>query len=296
MNWEDLRYVLAISRGHTLSRAAALLGTAHTTVGRRLRSIEKALGVRLFDQKQEGLFPTAAGEDLLGVAARMEAEVLSLEGRLVGRDVRMRGKLRVTTMDLLFRRYSEGFASFLTRYPSVELTLSMSDTEALLHRREADIALRLTNTPPDTLFGRKIGQVEFAVYGSKELARRIGEGAPYERFPWVHWDERLQMSWLDSWLARFAPGAKIAMRVEISTLALQEVLASGVGVHFLSTIEGDADPRLQRLGEVDPSFSREVWLLTLPELRRNLRVRGFIEHMETFSLSRHSLARSSSIE
>lgn len=280
MEWDDLRYVLAVARERSLSGAAALLSTSHTTVGRRLRALERSLGARLFDQTPDGFFPTAAGQDLIEVAERTEAELLALEGRILGRDVRLHGALRVATLDLLLRRYQGALASFLLRYPSVSLTLSASDSEVSLVRREADAALRLTNSPPGALVGRKIGQVEFAVFASKALVSRVGAEAPLRDYPWLHWDERLQMHWLDAWLATHAPGASIALRLDVGTLALQEIVAAGVGVHFLSCAEGDADPRLQRLGPVDPAFSRGVWLLTLPELRHNPRVRAFFEHME----------------
>src|SRR5689334_14747142 len=112
MDWDDLRYVLAISRDRTLSRAAVSLGASHTTVGRRVRALELKLGVRLFDQTPDGFMPTAAGQDIAEVAERMEGDMLSLEGRVLGRDARLQGRLRVATMDILFRRYHAAFSSF----------------------------------------------------------------------------------------------------------------------------------------------------------------------------------------
>jgi DNA-binding transcriptional LysR family regulator len=280
MDWDDLRYVLAIVRERTLSRAAAALGTSHTTVSRRLRGIEEALGVRLFDATPEGYVATSAGHALAEVAERVEAEVLSVEGRVLGQDARLQGQLRVATMDMLFRRHQAAFASFLQRYPTVALTVTSSDTEVSLTRREADVALRLTNTPPEYLVGRKIGREDFAVYGSAALVERVGPGASYDDYPWIHWDERLNMRWLDAWLAEHAPRARIALRVDFSTLLLRQAITDGLGVHFLACADGDAEPTLRRLGPVEPQFSREVWLLTLPELRGNSRVRAFMDHVE----------------
>lgn len=279
VDWDDLRYVLAVTRHRTLSRAASELGATHTTVGRRLRTIESALGVRLFDQTTEGFVLTSAGQEVFEVAERMESELMSLEARVLGQDARLHGKIRVTTMDILFRRYQASISSFLDRFPGVDLTLTTSDSEASLTRREADVALRMTNTPPDYLVGRKIGRVDFAVYASRSLVERMGPDAPYEAFPWLHWDERLHMSWFDAWLSKNAPGAKIVMRVDVSSVLLRQVIASGIGVHFLACFEGDADPELQRIGPVESAYSRDVWLLTLPELRSTSRIRAFLDHM-----------------
>ncbi|MDO9019136.1 MAG: LysR family transcriptional regulator [Deltaproteobacteria bacterium] len=279
MNWDDLRYALAVARAQTLSGAAEALGVSHTTVGRRLRSLDERLGVRLFDATPEGFHPTAAGADLVAVAERIEADTLSLEGRVLGRDERLSGALRVSAMELVFRAFREAFTGFAARYPSVALTVTASDDEVSLARREADVVLRLTNKPPVQLVGRRVGRMQFVAYAARSLAARVGEGAPLGAYPWIHWDERLGADWLDAWLAQHAPGASIVMRVDVSAAAMHELIAAGVGVQFLASVEGDADPSLVRVGPVDPFASRDLWVLTLPELRDTPRVRAFTDHM-----------------
>lgn len=281
LDWDDLRYVLAISRDRSASRAGERLGVSHTTVGRRLRAIEQALGVRLFDPTPDGFVPTPAGRDVAMVAERMEAELMSLEGRVLGSDQKLEGKLRVATMDLLFRRYERAFTTFMARYPSVELTVTASNEEVSLTRREADVALRLTRTPPEHLVGRKVGRLEFAVYASKALVERMGPTATLEDYPWLAWDEqRPDMRWLDAWLAANAPRARVAMRIDFNMLALRELIASGIGVHFLACSEGDTDQGLARISAIDPAHSRDVWLLTLRELRSTSRIRAFMDHVD----------------
>ncbi len=280
MSWDDLRYVLTLARAKTLSRAAKKLAVTHTTVGRRLDEIERGLGVRLFDRTPEGYVPTAAGQDLVDVAERVEAEVLAAEGRVLGRDQALEGGLRVSTMDLLLRLHSQVFASFLIRYPSVALTVTTSDDEVSLPRRQADVVLRLTNKPREYLVGRKVGRVEFAVYASKDLAARVGRRAPLAAYPWLNWDERLNQPWLDQWLARNVPGARTAVRLDVSSLGLHAAVAAGIGVHFLPCLDADRDPALVRISPVAEAFSRDVWLLTLRELSSTPRVRAFLDHVE----------------
>ncbi|MCW5803196.1 MAG: LysR family transcriptional regulator [Deltaproteobacteria bacterium] len=272
MNWDDLRFVLALARHRTLSRAAKALGATHTTVARRMQGIEAELGSRLFDASAAGYAPTPAGQLVVEAAERTEADLQALEARVLGGDAKLEGKLRVTTMDILFRRYERVFATFIERFPGIELTVACSDNEASLTRRDADVALRMSNDPPEHLVGRRVGRVEFAVYASRRFGRRRRD------LPWLHWDERLGARWLDAWLAANAPGARIAMRVDMSSLALREAIASGIGVHFLATSEGDSDPRLRRIGPVQAAHSRDVWLLTLSELRTASRVRAFMDH------------------
>lgn len=279
MQWDDLRIALALSRGRTLSAAAEALGVSHTTVGRRLRALEQTMGVALFHVGPEGYAATAAGEDLVAVAQRMEGELHSLESRVLARDERLAGAVRVSTMELLFRAFREAFTSFAARHPEVALTVTASDDEVSLTRREAEVALRLTNAPPEHLVGRRVGRMQFDAYAARSLVERVGEGAPLGAYPWIHWDERRDERWLDAWLARHAPGAVIALRVDVSAAAMHELIAAGVGVQFLACVEGDADPSLVRVGPRDPFARRELWLLTLPELRHTPRIRALLDHL-----------------
>jgi DNA-binding transcriptional LysR family regulator len=278
MDWDDLRFVLALGRAGTLSGAAQELRTTHTTVARRIRGLEIRLGVQLFSSDEHGYTATAAGLQVVQSAESTEQEMHALEARILGGDAKLEGKLRVTTMDILFRRYRHVFVSFMQRFPGVELTLSCHDVEASLKRREADVALRMSREPAPYLVGRRVGRVDFAVYASRALAKKVGPKTPLAKWPWLSWDERLGADWLDAWLARHASGAKIAARVDMGSLALREVVAAGIGVHFLSCAEGDSDRRLVRIGPIARDFSRDVWLLTLDELRSATRVRAFLDH------------------
>jgi DNA-binding transcriptional LysR family regulator len=282
MDWDDLRYVLALKRLNTLSAVAQSFGESHSTVGRRLRAIERKLGARLFDQTPEGFVATPAGQDYAEAAERVEAEVLALQARVAGQDKRLQGKLRVTTMDLLYSHYQAAFTSFIERYAGIELTVVVTNNASSLTRREADVALRLTNAPPQDLVGRRIGQLDFAPYASRALVARYGADPTQPDYPWLHLDERSNPKWLDEWLAANAPNARIAMRIEANAVMLREAIASGVGVSFASTAEADADPRLQRVGPVLTAFSQGCWLLTLPDLRSTRRVLAFMDHFATW--------------
>lgn len=280
MDWDDLRYILAIARHKTLSAAADALNVTHTTVGRRLKSLEEELGVRLFDRTPDGFMPTAAGQDIVDVAEETEVEVLALEGRLLGRDAKLKGELRVATMDIFFGGFPEVFQSFCDRYPEVELTVVASNEEASLTRREADVALRMTDTPPPYLVGRRLGRIRFGAFASRELVESRGEDAAWADFPWVWWDHRLNLGFLDDWLEERAPGVEIALRVNVDSVLLRRMIEAGVGATVLSLFEGDAHPDLERLGPPIQEFGRDLWLLTLPDLRHTNRVRAFMDHVE----------------
>ncbi len=277
VDWDDLRCVLALHRAQTLSGAATALGVTRTTVGRRLKEVESRLGVRLFDRSDEGFSPTAAGDDLAETAARLEAEIHVAEGRLLGRDAELRGRLRVSTVDFVFMGFPEVFASFIERYPRVALTVGVSNEHASLMRREADVALRLGNNPGDHLVGRRLGRMNFEAYAARSLAARLGPDARLSDYPWIQPDERSDGRWFEAWLAKHAPGATVALRTDDFTVRRRAVSA-GIGVFFLACFDGDADPGLVRLGARLSDEGRDLWALTLPELRHNSRIRAFIDH------------------
>ncbi|MEN0066498.1 MAG: LysR family transcriptional regulator [Myxococcota bacterium] len=278
LDWDDLRTVLEVHREGTLTHAATRLAVTRTTVGRRLKQAEERLGVRLFDRTPEGLSVTEAGHDLVQTALRVEEEVLASENRLLGRKTDLRGPLRITTVDFVYEAIAPVFASFVERYPSVEVTVLDEESPASLLRREADIALRVGNKPAEHLVGRRLLRLRFAVYAARSLADRVGPGASLADWPWLHWDERKEEArWFDHWLAEQAPGARVVMRCSTFPV-LRRSIRAGIGVLFLPKNLGDADPDLVPIGKDLEGEDREVWALTLADLRPNPRVRAFMDH------------------
>ena len=288
LDWDDLRFVLAIAREHTLSKAAEKLGVTHTTVSRRVKAFEERMGVRLFDRAPDGFVPTAAGLDVQRVAEEMEGEVLALEGRVLGRSAQLSGNLLVSGLDFMFEEFHVDFASFMEAYPDIELTYDSSTEAVSLTRREADVVMRLSNSPSEHLVGRKVARMQFAVYGARSLVERVGEDAPLEAYPWLHWDERLNPRWMDQWLAKHAPGARVVLRVGQSYAVTRVAVEEGMGVNFMPCIHGDRVPGLVRLSKILEPFARDLWLLTHPDLRNNPRVRAFMDHMGPAIHAKHA--------
>ena len=278
MDWDGLQVVLAVARSGTLSGAGEALGVTHTTVGRRLARLEQHLGVRLFDRTPEGFVATDAGLELVDVATELETQVHRVEASVRGQDAQLAGSLRVSTLDFLFEAFVDVFASFQEAHPGIELTVTCTETEVSLFRREADVALRLTNTPPETLVGRRVGEVRFAMYGHTDL---VAKSADLSALPWLHWDERLDthVRWMDAFRSSIAEGASTSMRLGESTLVRRAAMRAGIGIHPLPCFEGDRYPELVQIGPVLDAFTRQLWLLTLPALRDTQRVRAFTAHV-----------------
>jgi len=138
----DLQLIRAIGAAGTLTGAARLLKVDHSTAFRRLRAIETRLGAKLFARAREGYTPTSAGEMVIAAGARILAELIDLERRLAGEDLRPSGIVRLTTTDTLVDVIAPALAALKTEHPGIIVELIVANTFFTLTKREADIALR----------------------------------------------------------------------------------------------------------------------------------------------------------
>ena len=277
VRWDDLRVILAIAEAGTLSGAGRRLGLSHATVFRRIGEIEDRLGVRLFDRSRTGYSATLAGEKAAAAARRIEREVLEVERRVAGQDLRPSGTVRVTTVDsLLAGLLSPIFSDFRKRHPDISLEVALSVQLFNLSKREADVAIRPTRTPPETLVGRKIGMIAQAVYGRKELIPKNDDEFDIRSVGWIGADEGMAYPVLDKWMADQGVGENCRYWVD-TTFGMFTAVRDGAGLAVLPCYLGDSDQRLIRVGEAIPALSADLWLLTHPDLRETARIRAFLD-------------------
>jgi molybdate transport repressor ModE-like protein len=268
----DLRTLLAIAREGSLAGAARRLRVNHSTVFRRLGAIEARLGTRLFERQGGSYVTTAAGEDLLRTAERVEAEVEALERRLSGQDLRLTGSLRLTAPDDISEvLVMPLLAEFRHSYPEITVELAVDNRMLNLTRREADVALRPTRQPPETLAGRRIAGLASAVYGPAGA-----DGGNTSDRRWVAWEEGGGPPLVARWLAEHVDRHAIAYRSN-SMLNQASAARAGLGLAVLPCFLADGDPRLQRISGPLPELATELWLLTHPDLQRTARIRALLD-------------------
>lgn len=291
IDWEDLRFVLAVAEANSLAAAARALGVNHTTVLRRVGSFEQKLGVRLFDRLPSGYTLTAGGEELLAVARQMADTVTELERRLTGQDLRLEGSLRITTTDTLMASILPSIlADFRQRHPGVLLEVSTSNALANLSHRDADVAIRPAVDSPDALVGRRIAKVAFAVYAAPSYLDIRGLAAAdtidIAREHWIGLGDGLASTSVARWM-RATLAAPAVLRCD-SLVTAREAAMAGIGLAALPCYLGDTTPGLVRIGAPVAEMTRELWLLTHEDLRRTARVSAFTEFVGQ-ALARHRL-------
>ncbi|MFB3305971.1 LysR family transcriptional regulator [Pseudomonas sp. AMR01] len=264
IDYADLSLVLALVRGGTLGRAAALLRVDVSTVFRAVRRLEAALGQTLFEKSRAGYLPTGLASNL---AQQAECAEQALEAARVGVEQGgevISGTVRLTCTDSVLQGLLlPALAQFMPAYPALTLELSTSNDFANLSRRDADIALRLTKTPPEHLVGRCLGVVRYQVCASAGFARQHA-GRELADLAWIAPDDFLPDHPTVVWRREQLPGVRPSYRCN-SMLSVTELVRAGLGVAALPDfLLGEG---LEPLGAALPGRDTALWLLTRPDCR-----------------------------
>lgn len=281
-DWNDLRLVLAITRAGSLTGAAQALGVNHSTAFRRLNQLEAQLGVRLFERLPAGLYQaTAAGEQMTRTAERIEAETAVLDRDLAGRDHRLTGQLRVTSSETLAHHLlTRELARFRRQHPGIVVELAVDNRILSLSRREADIALRPARPKEGDLFGRKLADVGWALYGAADLLGagvRLKKPADIADHPVIGWAADVSGIKAADWLADLVAPGKWVYRTNSLVNQLAAARA-GIGLAILPCYLGDLDPGVRRLLPAPiADLTRELWIVTHDDLKGTARIRAFFD-------------------
>jgi DNA-binding transcriptional LysR family regulator len=278
LSWDEFRLVKAIADARSLVGAAETLGLNHSTIFRRLGAVEDALGARLFERSRSGYQPTAAGEEMVALATGIADSVVEFERRVAGRDVKPSGELRITTVDsMAVHLLPPIFARFRQLNPGVHLDVILAAQQLNLSRRDADVAIRATNEPPETLVGRRIGPIRWAVYAPQKIVQEYGSRL-MEEAPWVGFGDSLGSPSGRRWTERNIGQRRQVWRVN-SVLSMAESIAAGAGAGVLPCFIGNKCGDLARIGEPILELDIDLWILTHPDLRHSARVRAFTDYV-----------------
>jgi DNA-binding transcriptional LysR family regulator len=294
LNWNDLRFVLAIARAGNIAGAAPDLEVHESTVLRRLNALEKQLRTRLFERFSSGYILTPAGEEIYRTAEAMEENIVMVERRILGQDLQPTGTIRITTTgSLLLKLLTPHLVAFRAAYSEIELEIIVSNQTFNLTKRDADIAIRTTNQPPEMLVGRRICRIATAIYGSKIYLKASGKINDLSRHTWIGADDSM-MPESSQWLEKAFPGVRCQYRVN-TLVGILTAVKEHLGLAILFCFMADADPELQRVHPLIPELAKDLWMLTHEDIRNVTRIRTFIDFMGNALLPKLDLLEGNSI-
>jgi DNA-binding transcriptional LysR family regulator len=173
--WDHYRSFLAVARRGSLSAAARELELTQPTLGRHIAALEEALGTDLFTRSQSGLHPTPAALELMPHAEAMAASAEAMQRAASAEAKDARGAVRLTASEMVgVQILPPMLTAFRTAHPQIEIELMLSNLTQDLLRREADIAVRMTEPTQKALISRKLGKIAVGLYAHRDYLARHG--------------------------------------------------------------------------------------------------------------------------
>lgn len=291
IDWDDVRFFLAIHRHSTLAGAATALGLDATTVGRRLARLEQTVDARLFDRTARGYIATAAGTRILPRAEKIERELLAAMRDVEGEDQRLAGHVRLTATEMLSTRFiAPHLHAFHRQYPDIRLELACTNREVDLGRREADVALRLARPHQDDLVVKRLFVIDLALYATREYLDVMGTPSPgqpggFAGHRFVGFADTRAFRRENEWIDEHTVGADVVLRSD-SVSSIMSAAIACVGIALLPCKVADEERQLIRLqvpiGGDTPFVGPEprvVWQAVHRDLIGAARIRAVLDFL-----------------
>ena len=287
LDWEDLRYFVALTRHGSLSAAARDLRVTHATVARRVTSLEALLGRPLFERRADGYSLTADGTALLHEANAMEEAALAVLRR-IDTSKELNGLVRLTAARVLADSFLiDRLGELHERHPGLDIELIGDARVVSLARREADIALRLGASKDSDLIARRVASVAFGLYASPAYRDKLAAGQPAA---FIGYDRDSDFIFEASWLTRQFPTGRFAFRTN-SQMSQAAAARASYGLALLPRYLAANDSGLVQVPHVEALPSRDVWLLIRRDLTKVPPIRAVADYLvELFQRERRLLA------
>lgn len=281
MNFDDLRFMLAVAETGTTLAAARLLRVSQSTVSRRIVALEEALGIELFDKRRTGYVMTEAGSRLLAPAEMVRQSVDAFSGAVDSLSREISGTVRFTTNEVLGTYVLPSLIARLKeRHPSVRLEVDTTNILRDLAGGEADVALRASPAPTQAgLVGVRLIEDYWSLYCSRSYAVRhgvpksVGELAGHAL---IGIDTHVRSRPIFDWAKETFPDNEVLLRHN-SVPAVFTSVRNGVGIGFYSDFIASGDPELVLCFRPPVPAAAEIWLVTHERLRKVPRIRAVMD-------------------
>jgi DNA-binding transcriptional LysR family regulator len=274
-------YFLEISRRGSLSAAARALGVNQTTVGRRLKVLERDLGARLLRTTARGVALTDAGQAVLIEAQKMDETVASLQRKAAGRDAKLEGMVTIATTEALASTFLiPRLAALREWYPRLDFVIAASNHTLDLASGEADLAFRLVQPKQPELIARRVGEIRLGVYAARTYLARHDPPSFATKLAGhevLGYHGTLATGTEARWLAAHATQARVILRVD-SVLNQLAATVAGLGIGVLPD-HLVTDPAVVRLDVPSEPDSRGVWVVFHADTRSNVRIKAIVDHL-----------------
>lgn len=279
MDWNDLRFFLAVAESGTLAAAARRLGISAPTATRRIDALERSLGLVLLDRGTRGVALTADGRairDRAAPAAGLIDDAARLATAL--RENASREPIRVSaTEPIVVEVLAPAWPALRAASPEIRVDLAVTNVQVSLSAREAEIAVRFARPVGNSLIARRLKPLRFGVFASAGyLAGRAAAGVEPLAEDWIGYDDAYGLTPEVAWLRAVGAEGRYVGRTS-STRGLAAAAAAGIGVALLPTLIARRTPGLVELPPPRPIPPRAAWLVVHRDLARARPVRSVLD-------------------
>jgi DNA-binding transcriptional LysR family regulator len=296
LDWDLIRYFLAVARTGSALTAARELKQSQPTVARRIAALEAATGLRLFERRQAGYQLTDEGQALVPLAEQMDLAARGFTEGAGATARRLEGTVRLTCNEMLADQHlAPMLAEFRKAYPDIRVDVLVTSAKLDLARGEADVALRGVGPASDVgegagLIARKVASVPWVLFGAKDYVEAHGKPASIEALAGhriIGGEEPMHPTDPRRWLHEAAPGATLAARVNTFAAVVANVRAGlGLGAAPAGFLEND--PNLVACFTLPPELDGQLWLVTHERVRNLPRVRALMDFLAAYVGARRS--------
>lgn len=284
-DWDDISLFLTLVRHRSLSQTARVLSMTHSTVGRRIKGLEAALGAKLFERTAGGFLLTDSGEALLCEAEGIEAHAAKISAAFSGEAAKVSGTIRVATMEALGSLFlAPRFVRLYERQPSMRVELVTASHWINLSKREADVLISFPRPRGHRIASEKIGEFALFLYASHDYLDRFGSPGTVkdlEDHRFINYIDELVVISAVRWLSDVLRDQETVFR-STSLVAQYYAAIAGMGIAMLPTFVAAADPRLTPVLPGQIKVKRDFWLSVHNDLEHIPRVRlvlGFLKEL-----------------
>jgi DNA-binding transcriptional LysR family regulator len=281
-SWSDVRYFLEVYRRGSLSGAARVLDVDQTTVGRRLKALERDVGARLLRTTVTGASLTDAGRAILPEAEEMEHTMEALRRKAAARSSAITGVVTIATTEALASTFLvPRLAELRANHPAMDFVVATGNRTLDLARGDADLALRLVRPVEPELIARRVGDITLGVYAASSYLAMRGtpnRAADLADHDVLGYHGELAGGTEARWLAAHAARARVVLRAN-SVLNVLAAAVAGIGVAILPHGLGTVEPALRRLELQPEPDKRGVWVVFHQDARANARVKAIVDDL-----------------
>ncbi|MBE0368731.1 LysR family transcriptional regulator [Pseudoalteromonas aurantia] len=271
-NWDDYRLILALHRGKTLRGAAEILTLNHSTVSRRVLALKNKYNADVFESNQSGFVLTCFGKTLLHSAQEIEKLILSDLRREQSVNADLSGNIHLSVPPAIAQfLIFDALHDFQLQHKNISLHVHTSYSLADLDRSEADVVVRVSNTPDEHLVGHRLFPIYLGYYAS-EAYLQAKECSQYQ------WITNVYQQAAPTWIAQSPfPDAPIGFTIEDLVLRHYAALKGQgmiLGACYIADTLG-----LKRLNTQSLMIHQDIWVLTHPDLKDVPRIRALMRFL-----------------